>query len=101
MQESGSVFSCAQNTGNCYIESLPLLLKDKRSCFSEGKISAVQLPRLRSGSRALIDVWKPSIASDIIMMLLSMGTSYWDFSAIMGSTAVVYWSLYSYVPNTL
>ena len=28
----------------CYIESLPLVLKDKRSCFSQGERSGVQLP---------------------------------------------------------
>ena len=41
-QESGSVFSCVQNTlaSECYIQSLPVVLKDKRSCFSEGKWSA-------------------------------------------------------------
>ena len=27
-----------------YIESLPLVLKDKRSCFSQGETSTVQLP---------------------------------------------------------
>ena len=37
-QESGSVFS------KHYIKSLPLVTKDKRSCFSQGKRSAVQLP---------------------------------------------------------
>ena len=28
----------------CYIESLPLVLKDNRSCFSQGKRSTEQLP---------------------------------------------------------
>ena len=42
-QESGSVFSaavCKIQASKCYIESLPLVLKDKRSCFSQGERSA-------------------------------------------------------------
>ena len=46
-QELGSVFSaavCKIQAGERYIESLPLVLKDKRSCFSQGEKSTVQLP---------------------------------------------------------
>ena len=46
-QKSVSGFSAAAwkiQANKCYIESLPLVLKDKRSCFSQGKRSAVQLP---------------------------------------------------------
>ena len=44
-QELGSVFSgtvCKIQASKRYIESLPLVLKDK--CFSQGERSAVQLP---------------------------------------------------------
>ena len=37
-QESGSVFSasvCIIQASKCCVESLPLVLKDRRSCFSE------------------------------------------------------------------
>ena len=46
-QESGSVFSasmCIIQASKHYVESLPLVLKDKRSCFSQGERFAVQLP---------------------------------------------------------
>ena len=46
-QESRSVFStavCIIQASKCYVESLPLVLKDKRSCFSKGERFAVQLP---------------------------------------------------------
>ena len=46
-QESGSVFSavvCKIQASKRYIKSLPLVEKDKRSCFSQGERSAVQLP---------------------------------------------------------
>ena len=46
-QESGSVFSaamCIIQASKRYIESLPLVLKDKRSCFSQDEKFAVQLP---------------------------------------------------------
>ena len=46
-EESGSVFStavCKTQASKRYIESLPLVPKDKRSCFSQGERSAVQLP---------------------------------------------------------
>ena len=45
-QESGSGFSaavCKIQASKGYIESLPLVLKDKRSCFSQER-STVQLP---------------------------------------------------------
>ena len=45
-QELGSVFSaavCKIQASKCYIKSLPLVLKDKRSCFSQGERSTVQL----------------------------------------------------------
>ena len=44
---SGSVFSasvCIIQASKHYIESLPLVLKDKRTCFSQGERFAVQLP---------------------------------------------------------
>ena len=46
-QKSVSGFSAAAykiQASKCYIESLPLVLKDKRSCFTQGERSAVQLP---------------------------------------------------------
>ena len=46
-QESGSVFSaavCKMQAVKRYNESLPLVLKDKRNCFSQGERFAVQLP---------------------------------------------------------
>ena len=46
-QESGSVFSaavCKIQASKCYIKSSPLVAKDKRSCFSQGERSAIQLP---------------------------------------------------------
>ena len=45
---SGSVFSaavCKVQASKRYIESLPLVLKDKRSCFSQDEsLLAVELP---------------------------------------------------------
>ena len=58
-QELGSVFSAAVRkiqASKRYIKFLPLVLKDKRSCFSQGERSAVQLPLDRAfalGSRTL------------------------------------------------
>ena len=46
-QESGSVFSapvCIIQASKRCVESLLLVLKDKRSCFSQGERFAVQLP---------------------------------------------------------
>ena len=47
-QESRSAFSAAvckkKQASKCYVESLTLVLKDKRSCFSQGERFAVQLP---------------------------------------------------------
>ena len=46
-QESGSVFSAAVykiQASERYIESLPLVLKDKRNCFSQAERFTVQLP---------------------------------------------------------
>ena len=46
-QESGSVFSaavCKIQASKHYIKSLPLVTKDKRSCFSQGERFVVQLP---------------------------------------------------------
>ena len=46
-QESGSVFSvstCRIQASKRCVESLPLVLKDKRSCFSQGERFAAQLP---------------------------------------------------------
>ena len=46
-QELGSVFStvvCKIQTSEHYIESLPLVPKDNKSCFSQGERSTVQLP---------------------------------------------------------
>ena len=50
-QESGSVFSasvCIIQASKRCVESLPLVLKDRRSCFSQGKRFAVQLPLERA-----------------------------------------------------
>ena len=55
-QELGSVFSasmCIIQASKCYVESLPLVLKDKRSCFSQGERFAVQLPLER-----VLALWK-------------------------------------------
>ena len=58
-QESGSVFSasvCIIQASKRYVESLLLVLKDRRSCFSQDERFAVQLPLerpLASGSRTL------------------------------------------------
>ena len=46
-QELGSVFStvvCKIQASEHYIKSLPLVPKNKKSCFSQGERSAVQLP---------------------------------------------------------
>ena len=46
-QESGSVFSATVykiQASKHYLESLPLLFEDTRSCFSQGERFAVQLP---------------------------------------------------------
>ena len=49
-QDSGSVFSasvCKIQASKCYVESLPLVSKDKRSCFSQGEKFAVIALALR------------------------------------------------------
>ena len=46
-QELGSAFSavvCKIQASKSYVESLPLVLKNRRSCFSQGERFAVQLP---------------------------------------------------------
>ena len=46
-QDLGSVFSAAVGkiqASKCYVESVPLVLKDKRDWFSQGERCAVQLP---------------------------------------------------------
>ena len=35
---------CEIQASKCYVESLQLVLKNKRSCFSQGERLAVQLP---------------------------------------------------------
>ena len=50
-QESESVFSasvCIIQASKRCVESLPLVLKDRRSCFSQGERFAVQLPLERA-----------------------------------------------------
>ena len=45
--ESGCVFGavvCKIKASKCYIKTLPLVTKDKRSCISRGERSTVQLP---------------------------------------------------------
>ena len=64
---------CKLQASERYIQSLPVVLKDKRSRFFEGKRSAVQLPLYHVCSPEA--VWKPTIGSDIIMMLFR-GFSY-------------------------
>ena len=39
-----SAAACKIQGSKCYIESLPLVVKDEKSCFSQGERSAVQLP---------------------------------------------------------
>ena len=46
-QKLGSVFSAVVwkiQASERYIKSLPLVLKDKKSCFSQGERSTVHLP---------------------------------------------------------
>ena len=46
-QELGSMFStavCKIQVSKRYVESLPLVLKDKRRCFSQDERFTVQLP---------------------------------------------------------
>ena len=55
-EKSGSVFSaavCKIQASKHYVESLPLVLKDRRSCFSQGERFAVQLPVER-----MLALWK-------------------------------------------
>ena len=55
-QESGSVFSasvCIIQASKRNVESLPLVLKDKRSCFSQGERVDVELPLERG-----LALWK-------------------------------------------
>ena len=50
-QESGPVLSvavCKIQASKRYVESLPLVLEDKKSCFSQGERFAVQLPLNRT-----------------------------------------------------
>ena len=50
-QELGSVFSaavCTIHASKCHVESLPLVPKDRRSCFSQGERFTVQLPLNRA-----------------------------------------------------
>ena len=53
-EESGSVFStavCKIQASKRYVEPLPLVLKDRRSCFSQGErftVLLVQLPLERA-----------------------------------------------------
>ena len=62
----GSAFSvvvCKIQASKRYIESLPLVLKDKKSCFSQGERFAVQLPLDCSFAPTAIGcTWKPSTA---------------------------------------
>ena len=65
-QESGSMFSAAVykiKAGECYIESLPLVLKDKRNCFSQAERKQL-IMCFPSGSRTLNwhleTIYKPS-----------------------------------------
>ena len=43
-----SAAACKIQGSKRYIESLPLVVKDKRNCFSQGERSAVQLPLHRT-----------------------------------------------------
>ena len=51
--ESVSVFSAAVRASERYVESLPLVLKDRRSYFSQGERFTVQLPPDRA-----LGIWK-------------------------------------------
>ena len=49
---------CKMQARKCYVKSLPSVMVDKRSCFSEGERSAVKLSlitRLPSGSVVLVN----------------------------------------------
>ena len=92
-QESGSVFSvavCKIQARKCYIESLPLVPKDKTDCFSQGKRSAAQLSLYQTFAQTFNEIWKPSIV--ITMMLLSMGMGIQSCNPIKG-TSVLYWAV--------
>ena len=59
---------CKLQASKRYIESLPLVPKDKRSCFTRGERSTVYTAASWSHIRPLevgcfIDIWKPSIGS--------------------------------------
>ena len=76
-QELGSVFSaavCKIQASKRYIESLPLVVTIKRSCFSQGERLTVQLP-IESGwcVRYLIGVWKPSIVDLLLLRYEGLG----------------------------
>ena len=69
----GSVFSAAVfkfQASKHYIESLPIVPKDRRSCFSQGERSPVQLPLdcvfALWNCMTLIDIWKTSAKSVIV-----------------------------------
>ena len=66
---------CKIQASKCYIESLPPVLTDERSCFSEGETSTVQLPfdhtfAFQKYVGCLVDIRKPSIST---CLLLSAG----------------------------
>ena len=64
-QGTGSVSTavCRIQASKHYIESLLLVLKDRRSCFSQGERFTVRLPldcALAPEVWRLIGIWKPS-----------------------------------------
>ena len=121
-QESGSVFStvvCKIQASDWYVESLPLVLNDKRSCFSQGERFAVRLSldcalALRKQDAFKSDIWKPSIGVYIgmyvcIMFCRYIGSSW--FQAAYETSSVTEdnrrchqsdsWWVYLWIGNTL
>ena len=72
-----SVFStavCKIQASKCYVESLPLVMEDKRSCFSQGETFTVQLSLLDCPPEVghLVAIWKPSL---VIMTMMQLNNS--------------------------
>ena len=92
-QESRSVFSvavCKIQASKCYIESLPLVPKDNRSCFSQGERSAVQQPL---DCVCPLDIWKPSILYQYLGMSRSQPYLEDLWSILLQLVTIVYrWS---------
>ena len=86
-QELECVFNtavCKIQDSECHVESLPIVLKDKRHCFPQGEIHCTAASwscacPLEVGR--LIDIWKPSVGSQCAV------TIYYMFSCIPSGVA--------------